>query len=133
MPLSLPLGVMEYNHLFLLVTWYVNRSLFLCHNIPLHLPFLVLGCYWIFLLMSWHAISVKPVLSGYSQKDQQWIFKTNYRLLQINRIEECSKGSILQYLRPIFEWMLKTDLTVSLFSWSQGVSLTLPLDFMVCY
>ena len=25
------------------------------------------------------------------------VFKTNYRLMQVNRIEECSKGSILQY------------------------------------
>ena len=27
-------------------------------------------------------------------------FKTNYRLMQIKSIAECSKGSILQYFRP---------------------------------
>ena len=32
----------------------------------------------------------KPVLSGHSKK------KTNYRLMQVKSIAECSKGSILQ-------------------------------------
>ena len=36
--------------------------------------------------------SVKPVLSGHSKKK-----KTNYRLMQVKSIAECSKGSILQY------------------------------------
>ena len=47
----------------------------------------------------------------------------DYRLMQIERIAECSpsKGSILQYFRPsaiktfalsIFEWPLKTSFTV---------------------
>ena len=34
--------------------------------------------------------TVKPVLSGHSKK------KTNYRLMQVKSIAECSKGSILQ-------------------------------------
>ena len=47
--------------------------------------------------------TVKPVLSGHSKKDHKWVFKTNYRLMQVNSIAECSKGSILQYCRPAFE------------------------------
>ena len=39
--------------------------------------------------------TVKPVLSGHSQKDQKWVFKTNYRLMQFKSIAECSTGSIL--------------------------------------
>ena len=27
--------------------------------------------------------TVKPVLSGHSQKDQKWVFKTNDRLMQV--------------------------------------------------
>ena len=64
--------------------------------------------------------TVKPVLSGHSKK------KTNYRLMQVKSIAECSKGSILQsfwpslcyhlLLRPLFclffEWLLKTCFTV---------------------
>ena len=55
-------------------------------------------------------------------------FKTDYRLMQVQSIAECSKGSILQYFRPslsyqsvfksfvlsIFEGPLKTGFTVSL-------------------
>ena len=69
---------------------------------------------------------VKPVQNGHSKSDQKLIFKTNYRLMQVKSIAECSKESILQYLRPslstlcfdIFWWALKvllntakTDLT----------------------
>ena len=53
-------------------------------------------------------------------------FKTDYRLMQVKSIAECSKGSILQYFRPslsyhfyiktfifsIFKWLLKTGVTV---------------------
>ena len=58
----------------------------------------------------------KSVLSGHSKK------KTNYRLMQVKSIAECSKGSILQSFRPslsyhlllrslfcpFFEWLLRT-------------------------
>ena len=54
------------------------------------------------------------------------LFKTNYHLMQVKGIVECSKGSILQYFRPslklpfvikiivlsIFEWPLKRGFTV---------------------
>ena len=61
------------------------------------------------------------------QKDQNLVFKTDYHLMQVKSIAECSKGSILQYFRPslsyhsslrsgflsIFEWPLKTCFTVT--------------------
>ena len=33
-----------------------------------------------------------------------WGFKTNYRLMQVKSIAECSKGSILQYFRPTLSY-----------------------------
>ena len=52
-------------------------------------------------------------------------FKTNYRLMQVKRISECSKGSILQYFSTFiklfviqifvlfnFEWPFYTGFTV---------------------
>ena len=56
--------------------------------------------------------------------DQKLVFKTDYRLMQVKSIAECSNGSILQYFRSslsyhlslgslsIFEWPLKTGFTV---------------------
>ena len=44
--------------------------------------------------------TVKPVLSGHSKK------KTNYRLMQVKSIAECSKGSILQSFRPSLSYHL---------------------------
>ena len=34
------------------------------------------------------------------KKYRKWLFRTNYRLMQVISIAECSKGSILQYFRP---------------------------------
>ena len=59
-------------------------------------------------------------------KRQKLVFTTNYRLVQVKSIAECSKGSILQYFRPslsyhyvikifvlsIFEWPFYTGFTV---------------------
>ena len=42
--------------------------------------------------------TVKSVLSGHSKKDQKLVFKTDYCLMQVKSIIECS--SILQYFRP---------------------------------
>ena len=63
--------------------------------------------------------TLNPVLSGHSKK------KTNYCLMQVKSIAECSKGSILQYFWPslsyhlllrslfvFFEWLLRTCFTV---------------------
>ena len=44
--------------------------------------------------------TVKSVLSSHSTK------RTNYRLMQVKRIAECSKGSILQYFQPSLSYHL---------------------------
>ena len=44
--------------------------------------------------------TVKPVLSGHSNK------KTNYRLMQVKSIAECSKGSILQFSGPSLSYQM---------------------------
>ena len=59
--------------------------------------------------------TVKPVLSGHSQKDQKWVFKTNYRLMQVKSIAECSKGSIMQYFRPALSYHLALRPLICLF------------------
>ena len=43
--------------------------------------------------------TVKPVQNGHSQKDRKLVFKTNYRSMQVISIAECSKESILHYVR----------------------------------
>ena len=68
--------------------------------------------------------TVKPVLSGYSKRRPKLVLKTDYCLMQVKSIAECSKGSILQYFQPslsyslslsIYEWPLKTGFTVFMF------------------
>ena len=54
----------------------------------------------------YEALYSKTCLKGHSQKDQKWVFKTNYRLMQVKSIAECSKGSILQYFRPALKYNL---------------------------
>ena len=39
----------------------------------------------------------KTCVNGHFQKDKKLVFKSNYRLMKVKSIEECSKGSILQY------------------------------------
>ena len=70
--------------------------------------------------------TVKPVLSGHSKRSPKLVFKTDYHLMQVKSIAECSKGSILQYFRLslsyhlslryfflfLSEWPLKTGFTV---------------------
>ena len=50
--------------------------------------------------------TVKPVKNGHDEKDQKFVFKTNYRLMQVKSIAECSKGSILQYFLPSLSYYL---------------------------
>ena len=50
--------------------------------------------------------TVKPVLSGHSKRRPKLIFKTDYRFMQVKSIEECSKGSILQYFLPSLSYHL---------------------------
>ena len=47
-----------------------------------------------------NGFTVKPVYDGHSQKDRIFVFKTNYRLMQVKRIAESSKGSILIFAFP---------------------------------
>ena len=82
--------------------------------------------------------SIQPLnqcasFSSHSKRRPKIVFKTDYRLMQVKSIAECSKGSILQYFRPslryhlslrslfclryhldLLFWPLKTGFTVSL-------------------
>ena len=49
---------------------------------------------------SQHTGTVKPVLSSHSKRTQKLVFKTDYHLMQVKNIAECSKRSILQYFQP---------------------------------
>ena len=66
--------------------------------------------------------------NGHSQKDQKMVFKTDYRLMQVKSIAECSEGrehfAILStfiklpvvikiFALSIFEWPFYTGFTVS--------------------
>ena len=74
--------------------------------------------------------TVKPVLSGHSKRTPKLVFNTNYRLMQVKSIAECSKGSILQYfqpslsctypLRPFFYILLSGSLRQVLLYMQQG-------------
>ena len=48
----------------------------------------------------------KTCINSHSQKDRKLVFKTNYRLMQVKSIAECSKGSILQYIQPSLKYQL---------------------------
>ena len=52
------------------------------------------------------SITVKPVLSGHSKRTPKLVLNTDYRLMQVKSIAECSKGSILQYFRPSLSYHL---------------------------
>ena len=57
---------------------------------------------------------VKPVLSGHSKRRPELVFKTDYRLMQVKRIAECSLSTIKlpfvfkTIVLSVFEWLLKT-------------------------
>ena len=58
------------------------------------------------LLVFYRLYTLISVFSDHSQKDQKWFYKANYRLMQVKSIAECSKGSILQYFRPAFGYLV---------------------------
>ena len=64
-------------------------------------------CMHIFILTADY--TVKPVFSVHSKK------KTNYRLMQVKSIAECSNGSILQSFRPSLRYLLLLRSLFSLF------------------
>ena len=63
--------------------------------------------------------------NGHYQKDQKLVFKTNYCLMQVKSIAECSKGKhsailstfiklpfgIKIFVLPFFEWLFYTGFT----------------------
>ena len=51
-------------------------------------------------LKTLRTIYSKTCLKGSLSKRPKLVFKTKYRLMQVESIAECSKGSILQYFRP---------------------------------
>ena len=57
------------------------------------LTFTVGGHYFVLLIL----LKTGTVKLCHSQKDHKLVFKTNYRLMQVKSIAECSKGSILQF------------------------------------
>ena len=67
------------------------------------------------LLYAYAISTVKPVQNGHSQKDRKLVFKTNYRLMQVKSISECSKGSILQYFWPSLSYHLSLRFLFCLF------------------
>ena len=75
--------------------------------------------------------TVKPVLSGHSQKDQKWVFKTNYGLMQVKSIAECSKGSILQYFQPALSYHMA--LIPFYFIFLNGCLRQVSLYLMACF
>ena len=75
---------------------------------------------WILQLWLFQMKYSKTCVNDHSQTDRKLIFKTNYRLMQVKsiaecshyrlmqvkRIAECSQGSILQYFRPSLSYHL---------------------------
>ena len=59
--------------------------------------------------------AVKPVLSGHSKRTSKMVFNTNYRLMQVKSIAECSKGSILQFFQPTLSYHLSLRALLYLF------------------
>ena len=68
--------------------------------------------------------TVKPFKNSHSKKHQKLVFKTNYCLMQVKSIAECSKDSAILstfiklpfvikiFILSSFEWPLKTGFTV---------------------
>ena len=53
---------------------------------------------WLFLTVPW--VCLQFVIVVFPDHTDLLFFKTNYRLMQVKSIAECSKGSILQYFWP---------------------------------
>ena len=53
-----------------------------------------------------HSIYSKTCLKWQLKKDQKLVFKTDYRLMQVKSIAECSKRSILQYFEHSLSYHL---------------------------
>ena len=66
--------------------------------------------------------TVKPVLTGHSQKDRKMVFKTNYRLMQVKSIAECSNSLNIFLLPNIYSNGVGSQVLTTLVT-------TLPLHF----
>ena len=58
----------------------------------------------------------KTCLKRSIKKNTKLVFNTDYRLMQVKSIAECSKGSILQYFRPSFSYHFPFRTFLSIFS-----------------
>ena len=52
--------------------------------------------------------TVKPVLSGHLKRTLKLVFKTDYRLMQVRSIAECSKGEHSAILSTFIKLPFKT-------------------------
>ena len=66
-----------------------------------------------------HAINNDLHTVGHSKEEQRLVFKTDYRLMQVKSIAECSKRAFCNTFNlhqatilPYFEWLLKIGLTI---------------------
>ena len=94
----------QYDHFVLLCSrshisnWFLGY--YLIEGLPSYLTnvlsFLIMSFYMGQHKRKWllKMCTVKPALNGHSQKDKKLVFKTNYCLMQVKSIAECS---ILQY------------------------------------
>ena len=76
--------------------------------------------------------TVKPVLSGHSQKDQKLVFKTNYCLMQVKSFAKCSPWSILQYFRLSLSYHLSSRSLFCLFLSGRFTHVLLYCPNLVC-
>ena len=60
-------------------------------------------------------VTVKPVLSRHPKRWPKMGFKTDYPLMQVKSIAECSKGSILIYFLPSLSYQLSLRFLLCLF------------------
>ena len=75
-------------------------------------------------LTSFLSYLLKWSLSDLQKEHQKLVFNTDYRLMQVKSIAECSKGSILQYFRPSSTYQLSLRPLFCLFLISSPPSLT---------
>ena len=57
----------------------------------------------------------KPALSGHSKRTPKMVFNTDYHLMQVKSIAECSNASILQYFWPSLSFHLSLRPLLCLF------------------
>ena len=66
-------------------------------------------------IQSTKSLYSKACVNSQSEKDRELVFKTNYCLMQVKSIAECSNGSILQYFQPSLSYQLSLRPLLCLF------------------